>query len=188
MANSQFIAGLNVPLRLVFLMWGIFFLEGYFDIDLGVFGIWPRRIFGLIGIFASPMLHGSVMHLVSNTVPLLFLGMTLFYFYDRVARQVFFHCYFTTGFLVWVFARPSIHIGASGLIYGLASFLVFFGIFRKDFKSLFISALIIFVYGSMVYGVFPSQPGVSWESHLLGAIVGAVTAMVIARKKKVSSF
>jgi membrane associated rhomboid family serine protease len=188
MANNHFFAGLNVPLRLVFLMWGFFFLEGYFEIDLGVFGIWPRRIFGLIGIFTAPMLHGNLVHLVSNTLPLLFLGMTLFYFYDKVARQVFFHCYFTTGFLVWVFARPNIHIGASGLIYGIASFLVFFGVFRKDFKSLIISAIIIFVYGSMVYGVFPTQPGVSWESHLLGAIVGAVTASSMAKKKNVSSF
>ncbi|WKN42291.1 rhomboid family intramembrane serine protease [Tunicatimonas pelagia] len=166
-----------VPARLVFLMWGVFFLDQLYPIDLAMFGILPRTIRGLIGIITAPMLHGSVTHLVSNTMPVLILGTVLFMFYRRVANQVFLQCYFFTGVLVWLFARTSIHIGASGLIYGLAFFLIFFGLFQRDFKSLLISIIILISYGSIFYGVLPTQSYVSWESHLLGGLVGFLNAV-----------
>ncbi|MEM8964955.1 MAG: rhomboid family intramembrane serine protease [Bacteroidota bacterium] len=166
-----------VPSRLVFLMWGVFFLDQLYPIDLAMFGILPRTIRGLIGIVTAPMLHGSVAHLVSNTMPVLILGTVLFMFYRRVANRVFLQCYFFTGILVWLFARTSIHIGASGLIYGIAFFLIFFGLFQRDFKSLLISIIILISYGSIFYGVLPTQSYVSWESHLLGGLVGFLNAV-----------
>ena len=98
-------------------------------------------------------------------------------------KKVFVICYFLTNVLVWLFARPSLHIGASGIVYGIAFFLIFYGFFKKDFKSLLISLIIIFFYGGLVYGLFPNQPGISWESHLIGAIVGGYTAMNFAQIK-----
>lgn len=171
----------TVPARLGLLMWAIFFIEINFLVDFSFLGIYPRTIFGLWGIFCSPILHGSFLHLTSNTLPLIFLGTTLYFFYERVADQVFFSCYFLTGILVWLLGRPTIHIGASGLIYGLAFFLMFFGIFKKDFRSLFISGIILFMYGGLFYGLMPNQPGVSWESHLIGGIIGFIMALVYGR-------
>lgn len=169
---------LAIPLRMVFLMWMLFFIGVFFQLNLSVFGIFPRTYFGLVGIITMPLIHGSLMHLFSNTLPLLFLGFTLFFFFNRIALRVFLQCYVLTGISIWVFGRPSIHIGASGVIYALASFLVFFGLFRKDLRSLFISIVIIFLYGGMIYGILPNQPGVSWESHLLGGIMGAILASI----------
>lgn len=167
----------TIPARLAILMWAVFFLEVSWYIDMSYLGVLPRTIPGLIGIICSPVLHGNLWHLSSNTFPLLFLGTALYFFYDRIADQVFFNCYFLTGILVWIFGRPTIHIGASGVIYGLAFFLIFFGFFKKDLGSLFISIVVLLMYGGLFYGLLPMQPGVSWESHLLGGLVGFIMAL-----------
>jgi membrane associated rhomboid family serine protease len=186
MRSYSVIESTVIPLRLVFIMWAVFFFNYYVPyFQLDVFGIIPRQLFGLIGIFTAPMLHGSLPHLVSNTVPLLFLGSVLFYFYGGIAQAVFLRAYFWTNILVWLFARPANHIGASGLIYGLAFFLIFFGIFRRDFLSIFISIIVLLLYGGVFYGVLPMDPRVSWESHLGGALVGISTAVTFSRHKKI---
>jgi membrane associated rhomboid family serine protease len=114
------------------------------------------------------------------------LGTLLFFFYDRIGRTVFFRGYFVTNLLVWIFSpRPSYHIGASGLIYSLAAFLIVFGLLRQDFLSLLISIGVIIAYGGIFYGVLPTDSYVSWESHLAGALVGVVTAFNLAHKKKI---
>jgi membrane associated rhomboid family serine protease len=187
MPSRSIIGSAVVPFRLVFLMWAVFFVDQLMPyIALNSFGIIPRRVFGLIGVFTGPMLHGSLAHLISNTVPLLFLGAVLFYFYYNIAQAVFLRAYFWTNFLVWLFAREANHIGASGLVYGLAFFLIFFGIFRRDFLSIFISIIVMLLYGGVFYGILPSDPRVSWESHLGGALVGVSTAVTYSRHKKVS--
>jgi membrane associated rhomboid family serine protease len=176
----------SIPFRLVFIMWLAFSIQFFYNIDLGFLGIKPRNFWGLVGILTAPMVHGNYMHLLSNTFPLLFLGTVLFFFYDRIGTVVFFRCYFITNLLVWIFSpRASYHIGASGLIYGLASFLIFFGLLRQDFMSLLISIAVIITYGGIFYGVLPMDPRVSWESHLAGALVGAVTAFNFAGKKRI---
>lgn len=176
-----------IPVRLVFLMWLSFTIEYLYGYDLGFLGILPRTFQGLIGILTAPMIHGNLTHLISNTLPLLFLGTALFFFYERIGRIVFFRCYFITNILVWLFSpRDSYHIGASGLIYGLSAFLIFFGFLRKDFMSLLISAVILVMYGSIFYGVLPLDPRVSWESHLAGAIVGIATAFNLRSVNKVA--
>jgi len=126
------------------------------------------------------------MHLLSNTFPLLFLGTILFFFYERIGAIVFIRCYLITNLLVWIFSpRVSYHIGASGLIYGLATFLIVYGLLRQDFLSLLISAAVIFTYGGIFYGIMQMDPRVSWESHLAGAIVGTATAFNLADKKRI---
>jgi len=165
-------------------MWLVFSVEflGFFGIKK--YGIIPRTVDGLIGIFSAPLLHGSVSHIVSNTVPLLFLGAVLFFFYHKIAGRVFIGCYFMTNIMVWLFARTANHIGASGLIYGLAFFLMFSGLFRRDLLSFFISVVVIFLYGYIIYGIFPSSVGVSWESHLFGAVVGVFLSYVMRKSGK----
>lgn len=174
-------SGLVPPLRLCFFMWLVFTIEFYTAISFSNLGIYPRSISGLIGVFTAPLIHGNFNHLISNTIPLLVLGGSIFFFYPRIATRVFLQCYFFTNILVWVFARPFIHIGASGLVYALASFLIFFGFFKRNFKSVLISVVIIFFYGGLVYGIFPFDDRISWESHLMGAIVGIVTASTLVK-------
>jgi membrane associated rhomboid family serine protease len=183
----QFEESLVIPIRFVFILWAVYALGLILPFDLALLGIYPRSFQGMVGILLAPLIHGNMLHLISNTLPLLFLGIILFLFYDRIARKVFFQCYFFTNILVWIFARPSLHIGASGLVYGLASFLIFFGMFRKDFRSIIISLIILVLYGGLVYGIFPQQPGVSWESHLMGALVGLTTASQLAKVKIVAA-
>jgi membrane associated rhomboid family serine protease len=185
MANRSILGSAVIPLRLVFLMWLFFFLQYNFQIPFTNFGIHPRSVIGLVGIFLSPMLHVNYMHLVSNTIPLLFLGGTLFYFYPRIAVSVFFRAYFWTNILVWLFARNANHIGASGLVYGIAFFLIFFGFLRRDFMSLLISIITVVLYGGIFYGVLPSDPTISWESHFGGALVGIASAVTFSAKKKI---
>lgn len=156
-------------------------------IDLSFLGIYPRTIHGLVGILTAPLIHGNYLHLISNALPILILGTALFYFYDRIALRVFFMSYFPTGVLVWLFAKPNFHIGASGVIYGIAVFLMTFGIFRKDLSSLLISVITTFFYGGIIYGIFPNQVGVSWESHFFGALMGLISASYYAKFRVVSS-
>jgi membrane associated rhomboid family serine protease len=172
-----------VPSRMIFLMWLIFFIEMQYGIDLSMFGVLPRVPLGLIGIITGPLLHGSLMHLVSNTFPLLILGVTLYFFYGRMARDVFLYSYFVPGFLIWVFGRQIFHIGASGLIYGIASFLFFSGIVRTELRSLLIGIITAIAYGGLIWGVFPTNHLISWESHLAGAVVGGVVAFWYKSKK-----
>ncbi|MDH5602782.1 MAG: rhomboid family intramembrane serine protease [Cyclobacteriaceae bacterium] len=182
-SNRTIIGSAIVPFRFVFLMWLVFAMDFIYAFSFKQYGIIPRTTHGLIGILTSPLLHGKVSHIVSNTVPLLFLGAVLFFFYHRIAARVFFGCYFMTNILVWLFARYSNHIGASGLIYGLAFFLIFSGLFRRDLLSFFISLVVIFLYGYFIYGLFPSGPEISWEAHLSGAVVGTALSYFYRKKR-----
>lgn len=154
------------------LLWFIRLLESSLSFDLGVLGIHPRTITGTVGIITGPLVHGDFHHLISNSLPLIFLGIGVFYFYHKIALEVFAMIYLFTGIWVWMIARDAYHIGASGIVYGLASFLLFSGFFRKDSRSIAISLVVIFIYGGMAYGLFPMNEEISWESHLLGTIGG----------------
>lgn len=174
-------SNLIFPMRFVFLMWLGFSIQFYGDIDLGFLGIYPLTIQGLIGIIMAPFVHGSANHILSNSLPLLILAGILFYFYPRIALRVFLQCFFFTNILVWLLGRPFYHIGASGIVYGLAFFLISFGFFRRNFKSLVISVLVIVFYGGIIYTVFPLNERISYESHLFGAITGVVSAFTLRR-------
>ena len=187
MRQTTFLESIIVPARFVMIMWLVFFVEVNFNLDFNFLGIYPRDWTGLWGVLCAPFIHGDILHLISNTFPILFLGTTLFWFYDRIAKTVFLQCYLFTNLLVWIFARPSFHIGASGLVYALAFFLIFLGIFRKDGRSLFITIVITLMYGGIIYGMVPRENGVSWESHLLGAIVGVYFAFHFSRLKRINT-
>lgn len=164
------------PLFFVAIMWAVFLIENLLGSYFGVYGILPRDWTGLRGVFLSPFIHGGWEHLTHNSLPMLILGTMLFFFYKRVAWQVFFYSMLMTGVWVWVGARSSFHIGASGMIYAFASFLFFSGVFNRNLRMMGVSLFIAFMYGSMWWGVLPLEKGVSWESHLFGAISGVVIA------------
>ena len=170
-----------IPLAFPALLWVIHILSILLDLDLSGMGVLPRKPEGLLGIVSSPLIHANFSHLISNTFPLIVLGWIIFYFYPKVAYAVFGFVYFFTGLLVWIFARQVYHIGASGIVYGFVSFLFFSGIFRKDNTSISLALIITFLYGGIIWGVLPGWKGISWESHLFGAITG-LTAAYLFRK------
>lgn len=172
-----------IPGIFVFLMWLAKIIEILFDLDLTTLGIYPLSLKGLPGIIFSPFVHADFGHLINNSLPLFFLGTALFYFYSEIAVKVSLWTYFLTGISVWLAGRDSWHIGASGLIYGIASFLFFSGIIRKYFRLIALSLLIVFLYGSMVWGIFPNiYRNVSWESHMLGFISGIILAVAYRKE------
>ncbi len=164
------------PALFVMLLWAIKLFEETAGVNLAWYGLYPRTVHGLLGIFTSPLLHADFPHLISNSVPLLVVGSIIVFFYRSISFQVFFWVYLMTGIWVWVAGRNSYHIGASGIIYGFVSFLFFSGVFRKDTRLLALSLFVTFLYGGTVWGVLPLNNGISWESHLLGAIAGILTA------------
>jgi len=165
------------PLFFVLILWVIKSIELVFEKDFGTFGVYPREITGLIGIFTSPLIHADFSHLFSNSIPLVILGSGLFYYYRPFAYNVFFWIYIATGLWVWISARPAYHIGASGIVYGLAAFLFFSGIIRGNNKLMAFSLLVAFLYGSMFWGILPLVERISWESHLLGGVAGLLCAI-----------
>ena len=165
------------PVLIVGLFWLVKLAEIVLNIDLAEFGILPLHLEGLPGILLSPFIHGSWDHLLSNSLPFLVLGFALFYFYRNLAYRILFLIYLLSGLCVWLGGRESYHIGASGIVYGLASFLFFSGVFRKDAHLLTIGIIVTFLYGSMFWGIFPIKPDVSWESHLWGAASGLLLSL-----------
>jgi membrane associated rhomboid family serine protease len=176
--RKKFLLSIIIPGIFVFLMWFVKIIELLFDTDFSFLGIYPLELKGLPGILLSPLIHENIKHLFDNSLPLFFLATAVFYFYSEVALKVAAWTYLLTGILVWFAGREAYHIGASGLVYGLASFLFFSGIIRRYFRLVALSLLIVFLYGSMVWGMLPDlYKNVSWESHMLGFISGIVLAV-----------
>lgn len=163
-------------LAFIALLWIVKAIEFSISGDFGDYGILPRKISGAIGIITGPLIHGDINHLFSNTIPLLILGIGVIYFYNKIAFEVIALIYLMTGVWVWIAAREAYHIGASGIVYGMVSFLFFSGVFRKDPKSIAVSLVVTFLLGGMIYGIFPTNDNISWESHLLGSLAGVFCA------------
>ncbi len=174
--TTKLYASVFYPSLFILFLWTIKLFEEAFNVNFAWYGLYPRSIHGLLGIFTAPLLHADFAHLLSNTIPLLILGSIIVFFYRSIAFPVFFWVYFMTGLWVWAAGRDSYHIGASGIIYGFVSFLFFSGVFRKDPRLLALSLFVTFLYGGTVWGMLPLNNGISWESHLLGAIAGVITA------------
>ena len=167
-----------LPFFLVLSLWVVFWAETRFHLNLGHFGILPRTLEGLRGIVFSPFLHGNLSHLYNNSIPLLILGAALSYFYSELTYKILFYGVLLSGFLTWLIGRDNYHIGASGLIYVLVSFIFFKGIMTKYYRLVALSLLVIMVYGSLVWYVFPDiEEGISWEGHLAGLITGFAFAI-----------
>ncbi|UKN00631.1 rhomboid family intramembrane serine protease [Paracrocinitomix mangrovi] len=169
----------GIALSLVALMWAVFAIEYALDLDWYKYGIYPRTAKGLIGIITSPFLHSTrdFAHIINNSVPTLILTWMMFYHYRTIAAQAFVFIYLFTGATIWLFAHNGYHIGMSGVIYGMTSFLITSGFLRRNMRVAAVSLVVVFLYGSTVWGIFPNQPGVSWEAHAFGFIGGIMIAL-----------
>lgn len=175
---------LFAPLIAILCIWVVFWVEIKFGVNLNKYGIQPRKLIGLRGVFFSPFIHGSVSHLYNNTIPLATLTAALFYFYRVDALKVLLMGLLLSGIATWLIGRPSYHIGASGLIYVLVSFIFFKGILARHYRLVALSLAIVFLYGSMIWYIFPTKEGISWEGHLSGFIVGLLLAFIFKTKLK----
>ena len=172
------------PFFFVVFLWIVHLLQISVEGRLIEFGLKPREISGLRGIIFSPLLHADFSHLASNSLPFFVLGAMILFFYRKVAIQSFLLIYLFSGIGVWFFARSSFHIGASGLVYGMVAFVFWTGIFRRNIKSIALALVVLFYYGSLFLGIVPVESGISWEGHLIGAIVGIAVAYLFKNSKE----
>ena len=171
-----------VPVVYVVAIWLIYWIEIYYSFNFNKYGVYPRTLEGFRGVFLTHFIHSDTNHLFNNSIPLFVLLCSLFYFYKDVALKILLYGGFFTGLITWVIARDSYHIGASGIVYLLFSFVFFSGIIRKHFRLVALSLIIIFLYGSMIWYVLPIKEGMSWEGHLSGFITGFLFAFIFRKK------
>ncbi|NER16215.1 rhomboid family intramembrane serine protease [Spongiivirga citrea] len=167
------------PMLIVLAIWVVYYLELRFSVNLSSYGVQPRTLSGLSGVVFSPFLHSSLSHLYHNTIPLFLLSLGLFYFYRSIAVKVLILGILVSGLLTWLIGRPANHIGASGLIYVLVSFIFFKGVRTKYYRLIALSLVVVFIYGSMIWYIFPVKENMSWEGHLAGLITGIALAFLI---------
>ncbi len=175
---ARFRRAVHLAVGFTLVLWLIKIIESLLGLDLGVYGNYPGSMHGLAGILTGPLIHGSWSHLIGNTAPLIVLGTALIYGYPLSARLVIPAIYFGAGIAVWLFARPNYHIGASGLTFGMMFFVFTIGTLRWDRRAIALALIVFFLYGSMIWGVFPTDPAISYESHLAGALIGIALALI----------
>ncbi len=180
-ARANFRLAVKMALGFVALLWLIQLLNWGLDLEPADFGVQPRQWSGLPGILFAPLLHGGFGHLIANSPPLVILGTTMLYLYPSSAVRVLPAVYLGPGIAVWLFARGSSHVGASGLVYGLVTYIFVAGLIRRDRRAIAASLLVCFMYGALVWGVLPIERGVSWETHLAAALIGLVLAIALRR-------
>ncbi|WP_127959576.1 rhomboid family intramembrane serine protease [Serratia microhaemolytica] len=164
------------PLILIMVFWVVQIIKSLSGATLLGFGVVPRELYGLVGVVTSPFIHGNFEHLIANTLPFFFLACLLFMSHRKRVVSYLVVIWLTTGLITWIIGRNASHIGASGVIYGMASFLVFAGIFGKRLKLIAISILVIFFYSGLIWGLFSTERQVSWEGHLAGTLSGLLLA------------
>jgi membrane associated rhomboid family serine protease len=179
--KKRFLISVFIPVALVAIMFIVWLVEYFFNLNLNFFGTYPLKLKGLVGVITMPFVHGSWDHLMANSAPMLILGTALFYFYKDISFRVLIGIWILTGVWVWFGGRPSWHIGASGIIYGLSAFLFFSGIIRQDSRLAALALIVTFLYGSLIWGVFPDfyprEKNISWEGHLGGAVSGLIMSI-----------
>lgn len=184
--KRKFLGSLIIPLFIVVVMWVVKIIEVSLNTDFGCYGVTPHTMRGLIGIFTLPFLHGSWEHLLSNSVPILVLGTALYYCYPTLANRVMLITYLASGLITWCIGSPdSTHIGASALVYGMNLFLIASGFIRGNRMLVVISLIMVFLYGSFIWGMIPSlaiPQNISWEGHLSGAIIGVLLAIFLRKE------
>ncbi len=166
-----------IPITYVIAIWFIYWVEINFNFNFNKYGVFPRTLEGFRGVFLTHFIHSNTSHLFNNSIPLFVLLSSLFYFYRDVAYKVLLLGAVCTGFFTWCIARESYHIGASGVVYLLFSFVFFSGIIKKHYRLVALSFIVIFLYGSMIWYVLPIKDGISWEGHLSGFLVGLYFAI-----------
>ena len=170
--NSIFI----LPALFILVLFIVEWVEHTYCMHFAKYGILPRTLEGLKGVLLSPFIHSDWKHLTNNALPLFILTAALAFFYKGIAKEIFLWSWLMSGIWLWAIGRPSFHIGASGLLYSIASFLFFSGFIRKHTKLMSISMFVVFLYGGMVWGIFPMKKHISWEGHLVGALAGLILA------------
>ena len=180
-ARANFRLAAKLSFGFVALIWLIELLNWALELSPGVFGVRPRQWAGLPGILLAPLMHSGFAHLIANTPPLLIAGTAMLYLYPASALRVLPAIYFGPGLAVWLFARGGVHLGASGLVYGLVSYIFFAGLIRRDRRAIAASMLVAFMYGALVWGILPIERGVSWETHLAAALIGVALAIALRR-------
>jgi membrane associated rhomboid family serine protease len=163
-AREHFRLAARLALGFVALLWLIQLMNAAFDVDPEPFGVRPREPAGIAGIFFAPLVHAGFNHLIANTLPLVVLGTAMLYLYPRSALR----------------ALP-VHLGASGLIYGLAAYIFVAGLLRRDRRAIAASLIVSFMYGSLTLGFLPLPPEISWETHLAAAVIGVLLALLLRR-------
>jgi membrane associated rhomboid family serine protease len=181
-SRANFRLAAKLSLGFVALIWAIALLNWMLDLGPDDFGIRPRELAGLPGILFAPLVHGGFGHLIANTLPLFVLGTAMLYLYPHAALRVLPAVYFGPGVAVWLFARGGIHLGASGLIYGMVVYIFVAGLIRRDRRAIAASLAVAFMYGTLVWGVLPLERAVSWETHLAAALIGLVLALAFRHK------
>ena len=160
-------------------LWLIKIIESVIGVNLFNYGIYPGQLSGLSGIFLAPLIHVSFTHLFTNTAALLILGTALLYGYPKSAKIVVPALYIGTGLAVWLFARPAYHVGSSGLTFGFMFFVFTIGVIRWDRRAIALSMIVFFLYGSMIWGIFPGNADISYESHFFGGLIGFLLAFLL---------
>ena len=182
-AHSRALLALALRLSAGFvaLLWLVHLMNWGLDLDPRPFGLEPREWPGLVGIVTAPLVHSDFAHLVANSVPLAAVGAVMLFLYPHSTLRVLPAVYLGTGAVVWLFGRDSVHLGASGLVYGLVSYVFFAGLLRRDRRAIAASLLVAFTYGTLAWGVLPVDPRVSWETHLAAGVIGLLMALVLRR-------
>lgn len=180
-ARAHFRLAVKIAFGFVGLLWLIYLMTSGLGQEPEPFGIHPRQWAGLPGIVFAPLVHDGFAHLIANSPPLLVLGTAMLFLYPLSALRVLPAVYFGTGIVVWLFGRDSVHFGASGLVYGLVSYIFLAGVLRRDRRAVAASLVVCFMYGSLAWGVLPTQSGVSWETHLAAALIGVGFAIALRR-------
>jgi membrane associated rhomboid family serine protease len=178
-AQARFRLAVKLALGFVVLIWLIDSLQWAVGQDPDPFGVHPRHLDGLPGILFAPLVHSGIEHLAANTPPLVVAGIAMLFLYPRSAIRVLPAVYLGPGIAVWLLGRDSIHLGASGVVYGLVAYVLVAGLLRRDRRAIAASLAVYFLYGSLVLGLGPSRQGVSWETHLAAAVIGLVSAIAL---------
>ncbi len=176
------IKSLIISVVFVIILYAVRIFETVSGMDFTSLGVLPRESEGLKGILLSPLIHSDYLHLFSNTIPLLISVFFLFYAYPRSAVFVIIIIYIFSGAGVWFLGRDAYHIGASGIIFGLIAFLFCMGVLRKEKKSIGIALIIVFLYGGTICGILPTDPSVSFESHLFGFTTGVICSLIFKNR------
>ncbi len=171
-ARANFRLAATLSVAFVALVWLLQLANWSLGLDAAPFGVRPRTIEGLVGILFAPLSHSGFEHLVANTIPLAVLGTAMLHLYPRASPVVLPWVWVAPGIAVWLFGRDAIHVGASGLIYGLTAYVFFAGLLRRDRRAI----------AASIWGVMPLKQTDSWETHLAAALVGTVLALLLRRR------
>ena len=179
-----FVKSVQSAVFIVLIFWVIKWVEYFLATSFYTLGIYPRTTQGLLGILTSPLIHGDFEHLIANSVPMLVLTTLLFFFYNKKGIGIFVLLWLTAGLFTWIIGRSSWHIGASSVIYAIASFLVFGGLFSGKVKLILVAIIVAVAYSGLIFGLLPVDGHVSWEGHLAGAVAGLFWAYVFRKSLK----